>query len=151
VTWWQLDSEHWFDDSPCPSYLIFTAMHLYSVPDLHTERQFCWQDSCCKAGTVNIAYQTICLVALSELSPEMKAAPCHSHQFPVPLCGCCLMFALLWVTSGYDKRWEFTGVNKLGSSVTEYALASSSIINNIFDCKIRVDIINTQRTLLLKL
>jgi len=55
------------------------------------------------------------------------------------------------VTSGYDKRWEFTCVNKLVSNVIEYALASGNIINNIFDFKIRVEIISTHITLLLKL
>jgi hypothetical protein len=34
-------------------------------------------------------------------------------------------------------------------AVTEYALASSSTINNILDFKIRVEIISTHRTLLL--
>jgi len=54
VTWWQLDSEHQHDDKTCPSYLSFTSLQLYSLPDIHTEGQYCCQDSCCKAGTVNI-------------------------------------------------------------------------------------------------
>jgi hypothetical protein len=35
--------------------------------------------------------------------------------------------------SGSDKKGEFTFINKLVSSVTDYALATDGIINNILD------------------
>jgi hypothetical protein len=33
----------------------------------------------------------------------------------------------------YDARRYFTFINKVGSSVTDYALASEGLINNILD------------------
>jgi hypothetical protein len=48
-------------------------------------------------------------------------------------------------------RWEFTFINKHGSSVTDYTLASEGILRNITYFKIGVEVVTNHMPLLIEL